>query len=93
MEFEFKNSRAVSYTYTYKNTDGGGGTQTRELKASIKPDKIIIDDKEVRGSSSSHKQWYEITLPFNPEALQIVNHFEGPQSKSNNIINLVRKKD
>ena len=93
MEFEFKGSRAVFYTYTYTNTNGGGGTQTRELKASIKPDKIIIDEKEVRGFSSSHKQWYEIALPFNPEALQIVNYHEGPQSKGNNTINLVRRKD
>ena len=93
--FEFKSPKIVLYTYNYTTSGSGKGSNTEELKATIKPDKIVIERKEIRGvryADSSYKQWYEIKLPFDINSLEITDYTERSGGSSNSTFRLQRKK-
>ena len=93
--FEFKSPKIVLYTYNYTTSGSGKGSNTEELKATIKPDKIVIERKESRGvryADSSYKQWYEIKLPFDINSLEITDYTERSGGSSNSTFRLRRKK-
>jgi hypothetical protein len=86
--FEFKSSRTVFYTYPYSTTKGSG---TEELRATSKPDKIVLERKDSRTRSHASKQWYEIKIPFNTDSLEITRFFESDGHSSNSSFRLTRK--
>ena len=89
--FEFKNPRTVVYSYSYDTSGGGKYSSTEVWKATTKPDKIIIEDS--RRYAGNYKHWYEIKIPFDPNAVEITSFSEeGSGAKRSSSFRLTRKK-
>jgi len=87
--FEFKSNRSVTYTSTY-NGQGNKNTNTQEFRATVKKDKIVIEQKQTY-AYSTYKHWYEIMLPFDSNKLSIVRRYESNGSNRSNTIELTKK--
>jgi len=90
--FEFKSPRTVICTSTYSRSGGGQSSFSREFTATTKSDKIILEAKPSRMSTTSYKEWYEIKIPFETDSLEITRFSESDTSNHNQSFRLQRKK-
>jgi len=87
--FEFKNNKTVIFTFFSRTTDGGSGKHSSEWKAKIKKDKIIIEPEGRKGWG--YQEWYEITIPFDPNNLLATRYYKQKGSSGNTTYQLYKR--
>jgi len=87
---EFKSPKIVLFTRVFFS-NSGKRLETEEWKATTKLDKIVIERTEQYMISTSFKQWYEITIPFSKDVLEMTRYSESPGRNSSESFHFKRK--
>ena len=89
MIFEIKSNRQVVCTHNIISINGHNGNFSYTYRATIKSDKILIENSPAPMPGGS-KSWYEISIPFDPNALVILHRSQSSGHDSTFTYNVKR---